>query len=168
MGDEPVFKTEGEYKACSIFFDVERSSAAFECEIEGKKLDFSIELDKNGATVSVRGDGIVALMLPAFSFDGEAYAEIICTGSVLEIVHKDYRCRYSADGKILAQESSDATEMGITRSFLPQETVRSRRIFRSKKLDTDALLVYNSIKIYQKRSGEKYVIPLIQDEKKRK
>ncbi len=117
VGDEPVFKTEGEYRTCSTFSDEERTPATFECEIDGKKLDFSLELDKNGALVSVRGDGIVALMLPAFFFDGEEHTKINCSGSALEVCYKGYICTYSANGKIFDTERLGCNRNGHYKIF---------------------------------------------------
>jgi len=54
-----------------------------------------------GVDIRVSGEGEVFYMLPAFCFDGEAYADIEAGDVSLSINYRGWVCRYETDGKII-------------------------------------------------------------------
>ncbi len=110
-GEAPIFKTRGEYKVISLFSADNKACARLECELEGKRLSYEVDLSEDGATVSARGDGQVALMLPVFNFDGEEHTAVKCVGSGIDVYYRGFKCSYLTNGKI-----ADTGKLGCNRN----------------------------------------------------
>ena len=80
-------------------------------------LDWRCRLTKDGLVSELHGDGVVALSLPAFAFDGERETEIACAGNVLTIRYRGWRCVYVADGKIADTGAVCCNRNGRYRAF---------------------------------------------------
>lgn len=83
-------KTEGETAFCRL-----------ECALDGRLITTCCTLSPDGVEVTAEGDGEIALMLPAFFFDGETYADIICGEKDLSVAYDGAICRYTSDGNIV-------------------------------------------------------------------
>lgn len=58
------------------------------------------KITENGVEIEVSGDGEIALMLPAFYFDGKEYTEIAQGESTLEIRYRGFVSKYLSSTKI--------------------------------------------------------------------
>ena len=83
----------------------------------GETLTSGYKVSSDGVEVRVEGCGEVALMLPAFLFDGEKYSEIKCGGSTLSIFYEGYECRYTVDGEILGGDRISAGRNGHYKAY---------------------------------------------------
>lgn len=77
------------------------ASACFLCDFGGKTANLSCQVNLDAVEVSASAQGAVALMLPAFAFDGSTATQITCNDNVLEIRYQDYICRYTATAPVL-------------------------------------------------------------------
>jgi hypothetical protein len=101
------------YSGAEVFHEVkmyrENKSSAYArliCYLGGKKVVWSCSVSKKGVEIKVKGEGKIALLLPAFAFDGEKETIIKEKDNRLEISYNGHVCRYTAlDGNI--------TDMGI-------------------------------------------------------
>lgn len=80
-------------------------------------LDWRCRLTKDGLVSELRGDGEVALSLPAFAFDGKNKTTISCEGGTLVIRYRGWRCRYQTDGTIVDTGVSCCNRNGRYRVF---------------------------------------------------
>lgn len=88
------------------------AEAKFECEFtDEEKVSLTCAVNADNVTVEAEGDDKVAVMLPAFCFDGKSYAEISVKDNILEICYKGYRCRYISSGEI-----ADTGKVGCNRN----------------------------------------------------
>jgi hypothetical protein len=62
------------------------------------RADYSI--NDNGIRISVRGDGNILYMLPAFAFDGEKETKITLENNILRIEYEGWTCKYTSNGII--------------------------------------------------------------------
>ena len=53
-------------------------------------------------TLCVKGSGALALLLPAFAFDGEVHPEISAAANTLAVSYRGWVCRYTAADAVLA------------------------------------------------------------------
>lgn len=84
---------------------------------DGKILISSYGLDQNGVSVTVKGEGDVLYMLPAFVFDGEENTVIEPADRSLKISYKGYTCIYEADGVIFDTSLVGGNRNGHFRAF---------------------------------------------------
>ncbi len=61
---------------------------------DNARVETSYFLSENGLQITVKGDGRVGLMLPAFAFDGKSKPEISNNGKSLTIKYQNWTCRY--------------------------------------------------------------------------
>lgn len=88
-----------------------------ECTVEGVRLETELRLSSVGAEITVRSEGRVALMLPAFSFDGEKYTETVCGQRRLTVDYLGWTCRYLSDGMISDTGADGGNRNGVYSIF---------------------------------------------------
>lgn len=54
----------------------------------------------NGVAITTEGEGLVGLMIPAFSFDGQRETEVALEDSALCVRYKGWVCRFRTDGML--------------------------------------------------------------------
>lgn len=108
---EAIFKTRGEYKLVSCSVTDNTATAAFECDLDGEKLDMTVILTDSGVDVTVSGEGEVALILPTLDFDGETKITPTISDHKIEISYRDRVATYTANGEI-----SDTDRIGCNRN----------------------------------------------------
>ncbi len=88
------------------------AEAVFECNFgeDGSAL-LKCTLESDTVTVEATAENEVALMLPAFKFDGENDTEISVKENILEVRYLDYLCRYISSGEI-----TDSGKVGCNRN----------------------------------------------------
>ena len=93
--------------------------AALECTFaDGRRVRSEYTAAANGITVRVCGNGNIALLLPAFAFDGEAYPGIVGTPDALSVTYRGWTCRYTAaTGSIADTGRTAANRNGHYRVF---------------------------------------------------
>jgi len=82
------------------------------------------EVDASGVKIEVTGNGDIAYMLPALYFDGEAYSEIVEEGNRLDVVFKDWICRYTVNGVIHNADQLAANRNGNYNIYFATGTER--------------------------------------------
>ena len=88
-----------------------------ECALDGKTLTTALTLSTEGAEITVKGDGRVAVMLPAFAFDGETRSELICGMHRLTVNYQGYTCRYNTDGELADTGKDGGNRNGVYNIF---------------------------------------------------
>jgi len=73
--------------------------------------------DESGVLIEMRGNGDVALMLPAFVFDGENNSDLSCDETCLTVSYEDWICRYTVNGAIFDTEKYAVNRNGHYRIF---------------------------------------------------
>ena len=119
-GGELVFATdEGvKYELRALDSDENAAYAKLSCLfVDNSEIITEYKVDSSGVLISLSGEGEIAFMLPAFSSDGENYAEIIQNGSDLTIQYLGYVCRYKKSGEILTIGISAANRNGLYKAF---------------------------------------------------
>ena len=120
-GDEWSFATDWEYKIKEYKADENSAFADIICRHNGAEVISKYTLNENGVNIDVYGDGEVAFMLPAFSFDGETASEIRSTENILEIFYEDWICRYSTNGSIADLKIRGGNRNGIYEAYFAKE-----------------------------------------------
>lgn len=69
---------------------------------DGQTVEERYTVEKSGVTVQLKGEGPLALALPAFAFDGEVHPDIEWTPDVLTVACRGWLCRYTAKNAVLA------------------------------------------------------------------
>ena len=88
-----------------------------ECDLEGQTLTTELKLTAEGAEITVKGEGRVAVMLPAFDFDGETRAETVCGLHRLSVDYQGYTCRYNTDGELSDTGKNGGNRNGVYNIF---------------------------------------------------
>lgn len=93
--------------------DKTSASAVIDCVWQEKlQVRSSCMLDKHGLHITVKGDGTVGVMIPAFSFDGREKTQIFNNGKKLTVKYKNWQCIYElSEGKI-----TDTDKKGYNRN----------------------------------------------------
>ena len=98
----------------------ENCHVAFDCVFEnGKKTKFICFVDKNGVAVQAEGENNqeIAICLPVFSFDGEAYTKIMEQDNKILVEYDGWICEYQADN--MQYLSADvANRNGISKCYI--------------------------------------------------
>ena len=112
-------KSENNYKVITRESDPEKgySTCTLECTVDGTVLSTVCTLTDSGAEITVTGDGTVALMLPAFRFDGETETNISCDTNSLTVKYLNSTCRYITDGSIINTAITGENRNGVYRIF---------------------------------------------------
>ncbi len=74
-------------------------------------------LDSSGMNIKLCGEGELALMLPAFAFDGERESKITHGNDTLEIEFEGYVCRYTTSGIIEDLRREGGNRNGIYHAY---------------------------------------------------
>ncbi|MGM9682167.1 MAG: hypothetical protein ACI3XQ_01065 [Eubacteriales bacterium] len=74
-------------------------------------------VDKSGTNIEIRGNGDIAYLLPAFSFDGENLSEITFDDHTLAVSYSGWTCRYTTDGNISDSGRTACNRNGHYRVF---------------------------------------------------
>ena len=97
----------------------ESASVKLLCRFEnGKTVEESYIVDKNGVEILVKGEGKIGLALPAFCFDGEKSTEIVLEKRALSISYEGWTCKYTADSDILDLGKTTGNRNGHYRAYL--------------------------------------------------
>ncbi len=80
-------------------------------------LDWRCRLTKDGLASELRGDGDVAMSLPALEFDGKGKAVVSCEGSVLAVSYRGWKCVCRTDGTIVDTGMLCCNRNGRYRAF---------------------------------------------------
>jgi hypothetical protein len=83
----------------------------------GETVTADYAVSRDGVEITVKGDGAVGYMLPAFLFDGEAETVIACDGRVLTVEYGGWRCTYATDGAIEDTGRVACNRSGYYRAF---------------------------------------------------
>ncbi|MBE6542248.1 MAG: hypothetical protein E7672_07365 [Ruminococcaceae bacterium] len=85
---------------------------------DGTFVEAEYSVSDSGVDITVNSKGTVALMLPAFDFDGEKHTEITLDDNTLSISYEGWVCRYTTDGKITATDEIAANCNGHYKKFI--------------------------------------------------
>lgn len=91
--------------------------AQISCAFDGADITANYSVTENGVNIDVSGECDVAMMLPAFSFDGESKPEIRTNGNVLEVSYDGYVCRYITNGSIIDLGRDGGNRNGIYHAY---------------------------------------------------
>lgn len=95
-----ALEPDSQYRILSHGADGDSAEAKWEVLLsDGSKLTQTMTVGQ-GVTVTTEGDGLVGLMIPAFSFDGEQVTELCWQGNSLSVRYKGWVCRYRTDGTL--------------------------------------------------------------------
>lgn len=94
------FGTDAQYTVTNLRRTDATAEAALDCCIDGDCVHMVITVGETGVRIAVAGAGEVALMLPAFAFDGTHSPQITPAPASLTIDYRNWRCRYTTDGAI--------------------------------------------------------------------
>lgn len=83
----------------------------------GQKVIAKYTVNAAGVQINVEGDGQIAFLLPAFSFDGSVSPEIVQERNCLSVTHEGWTCRYTTDGAICDLHKLTANRNGHYRIF---------------------------------------------------
>jgi len=99
--------------------DSERAFASLRCRFPNQAiLEETYVVEETGVSVTVRGEGTVGYVLPAFFFDGEKNTVISVGEQALTVAYEGWICRYTVHGKILDLHRTAANRNGHYRVFL--------------------------------------------------
>lgn len=119
-GDEWCFATGKDtvYEVTALTQGEKCAHAEIACRFEnGKTVKSTYTVSENGVYLDLRGEGELALALPAFDFDGEARTEITAKKQALEIRYEGWVCRYESDGEIVDLGYTVENRNGRYRAF---------------------------------------------------
>ncbi len=91
----------------------EKAFCRLECTVDGYRLETYCSLTSDGAEITVKGDGRVAVMLPALDFDGETGTETVCGLHRLTVDYHGYSCRYLTDGELADTGKNGGNRNGV-------------------------------------------------------
>ncbi|MBQ9431721.1 MAG: hypothetical protein IJU44_09240 [Kiritimatiellae bacterium] len=98
-------------------------------------LDWRCRLTKDGLSSELRGEGDVAISLPAFEFDGKEKTGISCADGALIVRYRGWRCVYRTGGTIVDTGISCCNRNGRYRAF---EARGKGRLSFSVSIENDA------------------------------
>ncbi len=92
--------------------------AAMICRFaDGQSVRERYTVSEDGVRIDIAGEGRLAYMLPAFSFDGETEGEIRADAHTLSVSYGGWICRYTTDGEITDLCKAAANRNGHYRAF---------------------------------------------------
>jgi len=100
-------------------YSTDASSARAEvvCTFAEQTVTARYSVSADGVKIDAEGQDEIAFLLPAFSFDGEAYTEIRAGEHSLTVAYDGWLCRYTADGRVADLEKLAANRNGHYRAF---------------------------------------------------
>ncbi|MBQ3126949.1 MAG: hypothetical protein IJC15_07750 [Clostridia bacterium] len=101
----------------SLGHDEASARAVFTVEIGGRTVKMTVCVTADGVSLVAEGEGEVALLLPAFAFDGEIYPEIAAEAHVLTVTYDGWQCRTVTDGVPVDTEAVARNRSGHYRVF---------------------------------------------------
>ena len=108
-----------QYDLDQLACDDDSARAQLVCTFErGGQVEHSYCVNNNGVSITVRGEGKIGYILPAFVFDGETATEITATDNTLEIGYGGWVCRYSTNSTICELDRPARNRNGHYRTFL--------------------------------------------------
>ena len=96
--------TDAVYEVTALGADPAADAACVEMRCTfpgGETVKIRYDVDAAGVVIRVKGSGALALLLPAFAFDGEVRPDIAYAADALTVSYRGWRCRYTlenADG----------------------------------------------------------------------
>ena len=78
---------------------------------------WTCRLSGSGLEMTLAGDGLQTLTLPAFDFDGERKTAIACDGRSLTVTYRGWTCRYVTDGVLVETGKVYGNRNGHARRF---------------------------------------------------
>ncbi len=107
------------YEVTTLSEAASSAHTAVLCRFSPEKcVEMRCEVSAGGVGLTLNGDGEIACLLPAFSFDGEVSTEIHVDGQHLTVSYNGWICRYTVDGVILDTGKLAANRNGHYRAFL--------------------------------------------------
>ena len=107
-----------EYELKHLDCDNDCARAQLECTFEGGgKVAHDYLVNDSGVHITVRGEGDIGYILPAFAFDGQTSTVITAAQNTLEISYMGWICRYSTDAVISELDRPARNRSGHYRTF---------------------------------------------------
>lgn len=97
------------------------SYAVFECTREdGSSYTETLTLSDEGAKLTVKGKGKLAITFPAFLYDGKTETSVTQTENSLSVTYNGYTCTYITDGKITDRNIIAANRNGHYKLYIAE------------------------------------------------
>ena len=119
-GDSLCFSADGtaHLELVSLREELDCASAEISCAFSDSRIISTLcKVGGDGVCLELSGNGDIACMLPAFTFDGEESTEIAESDSTLTVSYGGWVCLYETDGKILDLGFTSANRNGHYRAF---------------------------------------------------
>lgn len=119
-GDSLCFSADGtaRLELVSLREELDCASAEISCAFSDKRIISTLcKVGGDGVCLELSGNGDIACMLPAFTFDGEESTDIAESDSTLTVSYGGWVCLYETDGKILDLGFTSANRNGHYRAF---------------------------------------------------
>lgn len=97
--------------------DTETSAKLLYTFPNNNKITQTITMKDSGIDISLTGDGMIALTLPAFLFDGKEHTEISYTNHKLAVYYKNWSCNYTTNATINDLCMNAANRNGIYKIY---------------------------------------------------
>ena len=107
------------YELLNAITDKDSALATIQCEFNDNcVIKEHYEVNENGVSITVEGDGEIGYAFPAFCFDGEVSPEITVEEHSLTVSYEGWMCRYTTNGTILDLNVTAANRNGHYRAFV--------------------------------------------------
>ena len=128
------------YELLNATTDKDSALATIQCEFNDDcVVKEHYEVNENGVSITVEGDGEIGYTLPAFCFDGEKHTDIAMDRDSLTVSYDGWICRYTTNGVIFDLNRIAANRNGHYHTFLAtaQHTLNVK--IEITKAQTDSL-----------------------------
>ncbi len=115
-----LFATGGDtaYEMIALSHGAQDAKAELLCRFEGGKTTKNrYTVSENGVLIEISGEGKIAHMLPAFSFDGEVEPTVTASAHELTVSYRGWLCRYTTTGEIFDLGEVARNRNGHYRAF---------------------------------------------------
>lgn len=110
---------EATYRVCDYGTDDAGVYGALACDFAaGGTVESFYRVNGEGVKLRAAGEGELAYLLPAFSFDGEAHTRVLAEEHRLTLSYEGWSCIYETDGKILDTDTVACNRNGVYRRFM--------------------------------------------------
>jgi hypothetical protein len=107
------------YELLNATTDKDSALATIQCEFNDDcVIKEHYEVNENGVSITVEGDGEIGYTLPAFCFDGEKHTDIAMDRDSLTVSYDGWICRYTTNGVIFDLNRIAANRNGHYHTFL--------------------------------------------------
>ena len=115
LENEPVFALgdESTYR----LIEYKEDYAKIETEILNKKVVTEYKITPNCIDISLKSEGEIAFLVPAFHFDGKYYTEIETAENTLTVKYEGHKCIYESKTKFINISKLSANRNGYYKSF---------------------------------------------------